>query len=413
MRLTVDKMLSRASGLSLPISPQDLLNWQLKATREAMNRAASAGGFYAKHFADLDISSLRTFKSLERVPFTTQEDIIESPDSFLCIPLRDVTRITTLHTSGSSAKPKRIFFSDADLENTVDFFGAAIIPIMVGCPRVMIMMSDDRPNSMGSLFKSGVEHNDVPVIVYGNVRDIDDAAAAIEKDDCIVGMPSDMLNLARTYPHLRPGCVLLSADYVPKVAVSSIRDNWQCRVYTHYGMTETCFACAVQNLEGGVHRIRNERVLIEVVDVETGRQLDFGEEGEIVITIFGNEAMPLFRYRTGDISALEHDVTPDLPPGLAFVRGRIKNVINVNGVPLSIESLDEIMYSFENVRHYDAQLDRTDRALKLNVESAAEFDAESMAREVENKLAAGLRVAITNEPMPPAVKYKRNITLLS
>jgi phenylacetate-CoA ligase len=408
MLLTVDKMLSRASGLPLPISPEDLLNWQMASIRTSMKRAVAANGFYTERLSGVDIDSLTDFKSLEGVPFTYQEDIIASPNAFLCVPQRDVSRVTTLFTSGSTSDPKRIFFTEGDLKNTAEFFGAAIIPIMEGCGRVLIMMSDARPNSMASLLKSGVERDGVSAVIYGHVRDMDAAASAVREGDCIVGMPSEMLALARLHPELRPRSVLLSADFVPRAVLSTIREAWGARLYTHYGMTEICFACAVQHIENGVHRIRNERALIEVVDPETGRQCGFDEEGEIVITIFANEAMPLFRYRTGDISALTRDVSPTLPYGLSSVKGRVNNRIDTGKGVISIEELDEIIYAFKGVTSYEAELDlaRGDLVLRIEPESGLS----GMAESVKNKLAADLNVRVV-KGVRGAARLKRNISV--
>ena len=58
----------------------------------------------------------------KRQPFTTAEDLKEKPEDFLCVPAKEIARIITLKTSGSSGNPKRLFFTEEDLLATADFF---------------------------------------------------------------------------------------------------------------------------------------------------------------------------------------------------------------------------------------------------------------------------------------------------
>lgn len=85
--------------------------------------------------------------------------------------------------------------------------------------------------------------------------------------------------------------------------------------------------------ETGLHVV-NELVHLEIIDPETGRGLHDGERGEIVITQLHKEAMPLYRYRTGDLSVLKHikcqcGSEETLPLG---VFGRVDNMFKVKGI---------------------------------------------------------------------------------
>ena len=50
--------------------------------------------------------------------------------------------------------------------------------------------------------------------------------------------------------------------------------------------------------------IAEDHFIVEIIDPETGEPKDFGEEGEVVITTLTKEALPIIRYRTRDISAI-------------------------------------------------------------------------------------------------------------
>ena len=53
----------------------------------------------------------------------------------------------------------------------------------------------------------------------------------------------------------------------------------------------------------GLH-IAEDHFLAEIIDPDTGELLPRGEQGELVLTSLTKEALPLLRYRTGDISAI-------------------------------------------------------------------------------------------------------------
>jgi len=79
---------------------------------------------------------------------------------------------------------------------------------------------------------------------------------------------------------------------------------WNCRVVTHYGLTEMGWGLAVDCDTCDGYHYNELDVIAEVVDPETGRVLPDGEAGELVFTSIGREAMPIIRFRSGDISSL-------------------------------------------------------------------------------------------------------------
>lgn len=355
----LESVTSEITGFETPIGEKEMSEWQLSQIRAAMERAASHSEAYAKCFAGIDIASIDSPAALERIPFTYPQEIIDGADALICVPRRDISRVTSLPTSGSTGAPKRIYFTEKDLARTERLFELGMAPIIGGRGRrCVVMMSDATPGSMASLLKSGVEKSGVPAAIYGGIRDFDDAARFLCDGDVIVGLPSQMIHLCRKHPTLRPESVLLSADYVPAPVPGALRKTWKCRVYTHYGMTESCFGCAVQCSQESAQHIRHDSLLIEIIDPRTGRPLPPDKEGEVVVTAFANEAMPLFRYRTGDISSLVSGKCEcgSALPRLGAVRGRLKNLIKTAGGGFSIESVDDVLYRNDELWRYDASL---------------------------------------------------------
>ena len=413
--LTVmEKLTGEKTGLTLPIDPDALSLRQMDKIKAAAARASETNPFYKDRFANCDISGITSPFDMANIPFTEQSEISCGADNFLCVPAKMLSRITSLNTSGSTAQPKRIFFTDSDLANMVNFFSERIVPVVGDGKRLIIMMSNSTYGSIADLLKKGAEKSGISAEIIGHVTDLARFAPLIRNGDSIVGLPSDIFALSKTYPALRPSSVLLSADYAAESLIDSIRESWQCRVYTHYGLTEVCFGCAVQCADGSAHHIRHEDLFFEIIDPKTKEILPYGMEGEIVITTFGHEAMPLFRYRTGDISSLEAGECQHCGsrmPRLGKVRGRVQNRIPLGDSYISIEKTDEILYSSCGLISCKPQLEVSERGavMRLTVQADASFDSDSTVRKIKDAFPELADVKIENTPHYNVLTGKRRL----
>ena len=133
--------------------------------------------------------------------------------------------------------------------------------------------------------------------------------------ECLVGIPVQVLSLVRhpksaRIPRGFIRSVLLSTDYVPESIVADIQRTWGCRVYQHYGMTEMGYGGGVEcDAHDGYH-LREADLFVEIVDPATGRALPDGVSGEVVVTTLTRRAMPLIRYRTGDMARFLPEYCP-------------------------------------------------------------------------------------------------------
>ena len=71
-------------------------------------------------------AELRSLDDLAELPFTTAVDIIQSSKDMLCVSPRDVARVVSLSSSGTSGTSKRLYFTRGDLERTVAFFAEGV-----------------------------------------------------------------------------------------------------------------------------------------------------------------------------------------------------------------------------------------------------------------------------------------------
>jgi SAM-dependent methyltransferase len=328
--------------------------------------------------------------------FIDADTLAYQGERMLCVPLGEVERIRTIRSSGSTGDPKRVWFTEGDLERTVAFFAAGMRPLVREGERCVIMMSGDTPGSVADLLRRGLERIGVHSIIHGAIQG-SGAAEAAEGAECLVGLPSELFWLCGTAPQLRPKTVLLSADYIPQAVIAAIGETWGCRVFTHYGMTESGYGLAVQCCVRGAHHIRLEDYLVEIIDPDSGEKLPPGQEGEIVLSSLYKGALPLLGYRTGDIGSLAAGRCGcgSLLPRLGTIRGRRENLKQTP----NIHRLDDLVFSLPGIRGYRAI--REGKSLHLLVEGTLP-DGRRLSE------ALGLDVRVSAGPVMP-YRGKRGI----
>ncbi len=110
----------------------------------------------------------------------------------------------------------------------------------------------------------------------------------------------------------------------------------------------------------GMH-INEDHFLPEVIDPDTGEPLPYGQRGELVLTALTKEALPIIRYRTGDITRL--DVAPcacgRTQVRMEKVSGRTDDMLIVRGVNVFPSQIETVLLQVEGVQpHYLIIVDR-------------------------------------------------------
>jgi phenylacetate-CoA ligase len=139
-----------------------------------------------------------------------------------------------------------------------------------------------------------------------------------------------------------------------------IEEIFEVRTYDIPGLTEmggvgtVGFECPLRH---GLH-IWEDNYIVEVIDPETGEVVEDGEEGEIVYTSLNREAMPLIRYRSGEVSAIvsrepcecgiEHMT-------IKRIKGRTDDMVIYKGVKFYPSDVEEILAS-HGIVHYKIEV---------------------------------------------------------
>jgi phenylacetate-CoA ligase len=153
-----------------------------------------------------------------------------------------------------------------------------------------------------------------------------------------------------------------------------------------YGLTEiigpgVAFECEHQE---GLH-INEDHFFPEIIDPVSGEVLPDGTRGELVITTLTKEGTPVLRYRTRDITYLDH---APCACGRTTVRmhrvlGRTDDMLIIRGVNVFPSQIEEVILGVEGIEpHYQLIVERRDQLDELEVQ--VEINEKLFSDEIKN-----------------------------
>ncbi len=176
-----------------------------------------------------------------------------------------------------------------------------------------------------------------------------------------------------------------------------------------YGLSEVMGpGVSAECLEGrdGAH-VNEDHFLVEVVDPQSGRPLPDGEIGELVFSTLTKEALPLLRYRTGDLASLTHE---PCRCGRTFARmsrvlGRTDDMLIIRGVNVFPSEIERVLLAIpELAPHYQLVVERPGHLDELTVEAELrerEPGGERLEAFVAERLGRALGLAARVRLEPP------------
>jgi phenylacetate-CoA ligase len=326
------------------MSRDELAQLQIEKLQVTLNRVYRNVAFY-KHALDANkvvIESIRSLDDMQRLPFTTKEDLRTSyPYDMFALPLRDIVRIHA--SSGTTGKPIVVGYSKNDIVHW-----SALVARQLSWAGItehdVVQIGFSYSLFTGGLgFHFGAEHlgaSVIPASTHGNLRD----QVTIMKDfktSALICAPSTALALARTMIsmgvrpeqlHLKRG--IFGSEPWSESVRRELEETFRITAYDSYGMSEVMGPGVSGECEKrtGLH-ISEDHFIAEIINPVTMEPLPAGEEGELVFTTITKEAFPLIRYRTGDRARL---IPGGCACGRTFVRmsrvaGRTDDMIALPG----------------------------------------------------------------------------------
>jgi phenylacetate-CoA ligase len=403
--------------------PEECMPWpdlealQLKKALWTLRRLYTNNPLYKAKLDEAGIhpEDIRSFAEFPMVPYTTKQDFLASyPDKLLCVPYPEIVRMHC--TSGTTGRrPTCGYYTRHDLEEWTKLCARNLACIGMTSSDVFQNTTSAGLFTGGFGYAQGATLLGAMLIPFG--PGMTSKQLQFMRDFRVTSfhaIPSFALRLAEqvaeenidlTEYHLR--VAIVGAEGWAESTRKKIEQGLGIKAYDNYGLTEACgpgvaVECPEQH---GLH-IWSDYFYPEIIDPVTGDVLGEGETGELVLTSLWKEALPIFRYRTGDITTMWRSDCACGRTGYVMerIKGRLDDMHVIKGVniyPSMIEQeVFDLPYFSDNymiVFHTVGVMDQITTLVELR-EGQNEVSAK---KELEKNLLEATMLHIEVKTFPP------------
>nr|WP_199003419.1 AMP-binding protein [Flavobacterium sp. ASV13] len=389
-------------------SLEQIKNFQEQKLTELLHYISLHSPFYKRLFVgqNIDISKIKTLEDLQYLPVTTKEDLQEYNDDFLCVPQNKI--IDYASTSGTLGDPVTFGLTDSDLDRLA--YNEAISFACAGIAEgdvVQLMTTIDRKFMAGLAYFLGLRKLKVGVIRVGaGIPELQWDSILKYKPTHLITVPSFLLKLIE-YAEAHgidynnssiKGAVcigesLRNQDFSMNTLSNKITEKWNIKLFSTYASTEmsTAFTECEHGVGGHHHP---ELIIVEVLD-ENNIPVKDGEVGELTFTTLGIEAMPLLRFKTGDIVQLHNSPCACGRNTLRVgpVVGRKKQMIKYKGTTLYPPAMNDVLSGFDNIENHIIEISTNDLGTdEILIKIAVKNQSAEFLQEIKDHFRAKLRV---------------------
>ncbi|MFC7391720.1 phenylacetate--CoA ligase PaaK [Scopulibacillus cellulosilyticus] len=357
---------------------------QLRRLKETIRTVFEKVPFYRESFKKHHVipDDIQSLEDISRLPFTVKKDLRDHyPFGLFAVQQKDIIRIHA--SSGTSGKPTVAGYTRRDIDNWAEA-AARAIAAAGGKPGEVLH------NAYGyGLFTGGLGLHygseklgmaTVPVSGGNTERQI----MLIEdfKPTIITGTPSYILNIIDKMEimgknpketSLKYG--IFGAEPWSEEMRKELEARLDIKAVDIYGLSEVMgpgVAVECHEIQDGLH-IMDDLFYVEVIDPETLEPVPDGQIGELVFTSLTKEAMPVIRYRTGDIASITRETCGcgRTTTKMSRIKGRIDDMLIIRGVNVFPSEIENVLLQVEELQpHYQLALSKKGRLdeVALNVE---------------------------------------------
>ncbi len=369
----------------MPIS--ELEKIQEKKLSDLVNYVYQHSGFYRKRFdgAGVKPGDIKTLADLKKLPFTYKSDLRETyPTGMFCVPNEQLVRFHV--SSGTTGKPTVVGYTQNDIDVWTTSLARAMTSIGVGRGDIVQVGYGYGLFTGGLGAHYGAEEVGATVLPVssGNTERQIELMQDL-RSTVIACTPSYFLFMnevssqagisIETDTQLRVG--IFGAEPWTEEMRRRIQESTGIKAYDIYGTSELSGPLFTECMyQDGIH-IWADQFLIEVIDPATGEQLPDGERGELVITTLAKEALPLIRYRIGDITVINREECKcgRTHPRIMRVLGRVDDMLIIRGINVFPGQIESVLMKIPQVgEHFMIVVDRVNEldVMKVQIEMTDE-----------------------------------------
>lgn len=397
-------------------TPEEIQAFQTQKLKEQLVYLKQYSPYYQELFkrCKIDIQKTQTLSDLTTLPVTTKTDLQEHNDAFFCVPKTHIIDYVT--TSGTLGKPVTFGLTEKDLQRLS--YNEAISLSCTGIKKgdvVQLMTTLDRRFMAGLAYFMGLRKIGAATVRVGaGIPELQWDSILTYTPKYLIAVPSFLLkmmayaennnidyNASSVKGVVCIGETLREQDFNPNQLSHKITSKWNIQLYSTYASTEmgTAFT-ECEAMQGGHHH--PELIITEVLD-DNDRPVLPGETGELTITTLGVEAMPLLRFKTGDIVKVHSQScscgrnTYRLGP----VLGRKQQMIKYKGTTLYPPAMHDLMSYFEKIDLHQIEITTNNIGTdEIVIKIATSDTSEEFMETIKDHFRAKLRVTPKIEVLP-------------
>lgn len=388
---------------------QDIKKFQEEKLQELLKYLEANSPFYQKLFKEnnIQISEIQNLEDLRKIPTTSKNDIQQNNDEFFCVQQTQIVDYST--TSGTLGDPVTFGLSENDMERIA--YNEAISLACAGIQKgdvVQMITTIDKRFIAGLAYLLGLRKMGASVIRMGpGIPELQWDSIFRYKPKYLITVPSFLLKMidyaekngidyknSSVYGAVCIGESIKNQDFTDNILSQKIKEKWDIQLYSTYASTEMSTAFTECEFQVGGHQ-HPELIITEILDDEENPVKD-GESGELTITTLGVEALPLLRFKTGDLVKAHYEPckcgrnTMRLGP----VVGRKQQMIKYKGTTLYPPAMNDILNDFDGILCYQIVIQSNDIGLdEIIIKLSTEREDESFEGEVRDHFRAKLRVS--------------------
>ena len=335
-------------------------------------------------------------EALAQQPFATKAQLRDAyPFGLLRVPLSECVRVHG--SSGTRGKATIVAYTRTDIALWADCCARAIAAAG-GEPGTVVHVAYGYGLFTGGLgLHYGAERLGCTVVPASSgatprqAQLLEDLGAEI-----LCCTPSYALTIAdhvadRSRLHVRAG--IFGAEPWTEGLREAIEAAFGLRALDIYGLSEVIGpGVSAECLEArdGAH-VNEDHFLVEVIDPESGEAVPDGEVGELVFTTLTKEALPLLRYRTGDLASVTRGpcACGRTLARMSRIVGRTDDMLIIRGVNVFPSEVERVLLEMDGLApHYQLIVERPRHLDELTVQ----VEGDARGTDVETELSRALGV---------------------
>lgn len=403
-------------------SLEEITHFQDEKLRDVLNYLNTHSKYYKRLFQQegIDLQKIRGVQDLPLLPTTSKEQLQQFNGDFLCVPEEEIIDFST--TSGTLGTPVVFGLTDADLDRLAynEMISFQRVGIKKG-DRVQIMTTLDRRFMAGLAYFLGLRKMGAGILRIGaGIPQMQWDSIQQFKPKFLVVVPSFLLKMiAYAEEHnidynnssvkvaICIGENLRTAELQDNQLAKRIQEKWNIALYSTYASTEMSSAFTECEAFAGGHQ-HPALIITEILD-HNNKPIPDGQLGELVVTTLGIEAMPLLRYKTGDM--VRRHAAPCVCGRNSYrigpVEGRKQHMIKYKGTTLYPPAMFDVLANYKEIEHYQIEISSTAVGTDdIKILIASKQQNNRLLKEIKDSFQAKLRVI-------PNVEFEKEEILIN